>query len=857
MKRLLSNTIIPKEFYIERKADEQLKNTIENMGRPASVLVSRQMGKTNLLLNTKRKLENEIVKFIYIDLSSTTFNEIRDCFRYIIDTAIDTNLELFEEVEELIFENRIKNRLANREHEQELLTLLRHFKGKLIIILDEIDSMVKYNFSDQFFSQIRSVYFASRTNYEEFNNLTYILSGVLEPSEIIQDKTKSPFNISEKIYLNDFTREEYNKFITNINFDFFNDEIIDKIYEWANGHPRMTWDICSNLENIYQENNNLTIKDVDTVVFNLYFKLVSTPPLDNIKQIIKEDTSLAQIILDIKEDIYLNISESTRNKLYLFGVIEINDDDRIVLKNKIIEENLNTEFLKNILYSEISAFDIATKHFNKGSYNEAIVEYGRFLNQEDISEMEKNIAYINAGLCLFYLGNYNQALSHMNEVTVDKEKDPYNYFVNETNKGLVLHSLKEYKKSIKVFNSILEYKDTLMRVRAKLYIAQNYFYLEKGNEKKLFQEHISEAISYINNIIKNDKEENRKKDIIAVLINAYYIKGNYHLEKKEFSEAKKYFNEILEFDINIYKPTIYLCLIDIHKELTEKEEYVNKFFNIITENKLEIDFFNDLKFSPIDIYEYILVLMNLNKSILLNDFLNYCLNTFTELFSSKCEVLLNAGFYFAKENKKETALMIYTYALKFEEKEIAFKQCYKNIYREILEYYFVKNDVENISIAYSKYLNRIIESNLFAQLSKDDMFFLSQPLFKMIRASKKEEVHSAIDKIEKYLFEKLPSDLSLYKVSFIDIKYQLCQDKDNKYEIANSCLEAINKHRDDIKRIPEDFKQYLKTIEKEHHKFVNFTSKIVPKPEQKMPRNEPCPCGSGKKYKKCCFLKSK
>ena len=29
-----------------------------------------------------------------------------------------------------------------------------------------------------------------------------------------------------------------------------------------------------------------------------------------------------------------------------------------------------------------------------------------------------------------------------------------------------------------------------------------------------------------------------------------------------------------------------------------------------------------------------------------------------------------------------------------------------------------------------------------------------------------------------------------------------------------------------------------------------------PKPieAKKIPRNDPCPCGSGKKYKKCCYL---
>ena len=27
------------------------------------------------------------------------------------------------------------------------------------------------------------------------------------------------------------------------------------------------------------------------------------------------------------------------------------------------------------------------------------------------------------------------------------------------------------------------------------------------------------------------------------------------------------------------------------------------------------------------------------------------------------------------------------------------------------------------------------------------------------------------------------------------------------------------------------------------------------KPSQKVGRNDPCPCGSGKKYKNCCMLK--
>ena len=39
-------------------------------------------------------------------------------------------------------------------------------------------------------------------------------------------------------------------------------------------------------------------------------------------------------------------------------------------------------------------------------------------------------------------------------------------------------------------------------------------------------------------------------------------------------------------------------------------------------------------------------------------------------------------------------------------------------------------------------------------------------------------------------------------------------------------------------------------------KLVKDTEKVEPiKADQDIGRNDPCPCGSGKKYKKCCALK--
>jgi len=850
MKKLISNTIIPDTMYVKRTADSDLEKTIHNMGRPASILVSRQMGKTNLLLNAKRNIEGNNIKFIYIDLSSTLFNEIRDCFRYIIDTAIDINLDTFENIENIILENRLKNRLANREHEQELLILLKQLNGKLIIVLDEIDSMVKYNFSDQFFSQIRSVYFASRTNYPEFHNLTYILSGVLEPSEIIQDKTKSPFNISDKIYLNDFTIDEYKTFIKNIDLSFFTDEITNEIYEWTSGHPRITWDICSKLEDLYYEKNTISIDDVNSIVTKLYLTHSDTPPIDNIKQIISEDIPLAQIILDIKQNIYLNISDAIKNKLYLFGVIEIENSDKVVLKNKIIEENLSEEFLKNIIYSEASAFEIAQQYFNKDSYSEAIVEYSRFLVQNNISDIEKNIALINAGLCLYYLGNYTQALEHMNKVTIDKERDSYNYYVNETNKGLVLLNLTQYDKSLKVFNQLLEHKDIKSKIKAKMYIAQNYYYIDKDKEKLNFLKNIDETISLLQEeLIRKDLSEDDKKVFNTLLINSYYIKANYYINLPMLDKATLFFNYMLDMDIDAYKPSIYLHLAELDK--SNRENYSDVIFDTIKKSKLNIDYFDELKFSVLDIYEYIDLLIDLEKEVLLKEFLNYCSNSFNDLYPSKCAVLMSAGLHFSNKNKFDKSLKIFNYSFQFEDKEIAFKTCYKDIYVQLVNYSFIY-DYESLSENYFQYLNKVIDFELQNELTKDDFFFLSQSIGKMIQHKDVNNAKKALLKIDNHILKEMPDKLEPYKITFYDLKYKLSENKDDKFKIANECLTIINENKYSIKELPDDFRQYAKNIEKSHNKFIKVISSTTTRNTKKFPRNAPCSCGSNKKYKQCC-----
>ncbi|MBK8342203.1 MAG: hypothetical protein IPL12_02090 [Bacteroidetes bacterium] len=85
-------------------------------------------------------------------------------------------------------------------------------------------------------------------NFEELSRLTYLLSGVIEPTEIIKDPKISPFNIGQKIFLNDFSKSEFLSFLlqAGLNID---EKSSERIFYWTNGNPRMTWDLCSEIEN--------------------------------------------------------------------------------------------------------------------------------------------------------------------------------------------------------------------------------------------------------------------------------------------------------------------------------------------------------------------------------------------------------------------------------------------------------------------------------------------------------------------------------------------------------------------------------------------------------------------------------
>lgn len=455
-KRLRSLTIIPPELYVKRAADEQLKNVVADMGRPGYVLVARQMGKTNLLLNAKRELVVSDDVFLYVDLSNS-FPDLTQFFRNIIDIALEVHHDKFIRAREKIEKGR-NAKLdipPHKEHEQELRVLLNAIEGKIVICLDEVDALIKVSYSDSVFSLIRSTYFASRINFPEFNRLTYILSGVAEPSVLIKNKNISPFNIGEKIYLDDFTYDEYLDFVRRSGLSL-ESECVERIFYWADGNPRICWDIGSAIEDLILAGETISIELIDKTVRRLYLLEFDLAPVDHIRKLVEEDRDIRNAVVSIHHRKFQSITDEQRSKLYLSGIIKSDFSSlALKIKNKVIEECLSEDWIANVENSKLSLMDQAQNCLAQKDYRNALLLFKAYEESATSTKEDGPLLFNCIGECYFRLGDYQSTIEYLTKRPFKKSEVVPLYYIQNYVLANAYYAIDEIDKSIECYESIV------------------------------------------------------------------------------------------------------------------------------------------------------------------------------------------------------------------------------------------------------------------------------------------------------------------------------------------------------------------------------------------------------------------
>lgn len=194
-------------IYVHRKADDELLDALL-LSEYCHVLAPRQIGKSSLRVQTARALLAKGVRSVTIDLTAIGDRESTASMWY-FDLIAVTARQLHLPDPSLYWNSKSEMSPLLRWLEYMRRYVLDEIKDPIVLFIDEIDAILSRSSiaRDDFFAAIRSI-FNARAEDRTLDRLTICLIGVALPGDLIQDETRTPFNIGRSVVLEDFSREE-------------------------------------------------------------------------------------------------------------------------------------------------------------------------------------------------------------------------------------------------------------------------------------------------------------------------------------------------------------------------------------------------------------------------------------------------------------------------------------------------------------------------------------------------------------------------------------------------------------------------------------------------------------------------
>jgi WD40 repeat protein len=254
--------------YIPRRADEEMLRLCQE-GTFAYVLSTRQVGKSSLLVRTAERLGSRDVRTVVLDL--TQWGSRASAEEWYLGLLVAVTDQLSLEADPVgWWKEHAGLGMVQRWTLFFEKVLLSEVTGRVVIFMDEIETTLALDFTDDFFAAIRYLYNARAEN-PELRRLSFVLSGVASPSDLIRDPQRTPFNIGRRVELTDFTLAEALPLAAGLGLEPKQAEkVLGWVFGWTGGHPYLTQRLCSDLAS--QNRADWSEVDVECEVTRLFFQ---------------------------------------------------------------------------------------------------------------------------------------------------------------------------------------------------------------------------------------------------------------------------------------------------------------------------------------------------------------------------------------------------------------------------------------------------------------------------------------------------------------------------------------------------------------------------------------------------------